>query len=1055
MTGLYRKIVGRVSGPRLDTWLTLIDTRDTDGNLRYNTSGLQNSPVQGLDDNQDRSTGPIPATSEPNIDENADPGSTDFANQTLMRLSNQFYPIIQPDADTLVYIGVPPQAPGQSDHEHEYIKHQFECAYLMRSDTLRALDSPKFLELLGPKSKRTQRRLQAARIHKSVREPEKLKYFIDLSPNIHDEEGMILLTELSVPAGARAWHKVAHRYGVSSKLVCGRDHFDIPPKPVYCPATSPRTESDGEVDPTKPNETEQKPREGLTAAKPTYREKSTKKRQKSETQDLPEEDDYSQLRHHTAIARLLHAIADGDPKLNSAAKVWTFCMLAKFFDCAKANKVNRWVTDWLVQSQNLNFIQANPSTSYRLGMAIEAVWLVKASFSIMVGQKAFADIVSELKIPDRSQWISPTHIADGLDDDDLNRVDHAASALVRRVKTTFARLVKKNGDWADCRKHGSEMATFYKLEFDSPEKQEAVQLARDQLANYVRRLLCMALVEKRHVPGLSRGLLFPTRDLATNNELPALLRLFTVPFWEQLREEKFLDDHIYHSACRKHWSDNLELFQLEGILTAEEADIPYVSRRAFFNTLDRINVKTSWPKYDIPICQGEQMELSLQATAETLKPLASTSAKIHLKPFQDAADDEIVSDLDADWNRDNRPGAAKYDEMDMEDWENIVESMDISDPTTPTQTTSLKELPLRTQPFDWQLPSGQLAGPIPSGGATTQELPIRQKHPDGRPAQAVDSNVVGAAPLSSKSRLIIASSAHSNELSARRRPTDSVVPSKFYHVSPFHANSPTNFTIGADHITGTGAYRPDARPMDAAQGESVRQTPTRIHISRGSGPRVILEDVTSPLPENNKSPSGRNVSQSNWPLETNLLDRSPPETSLLDTRPLGIRLLYTSPLETSPAQSPSPEWRPTSPAFGFTLFPEIHDHISTLVAKFLIPGFVADGSCGFDIPLSETKTLTCLTQDEYKYLPLWAGGYDDGSGGVFDDGEEIPEAPTVEDGGFRGGAIGIISGVGSSIGGSKAGSEFEAVSTEAGISTVGRASRVATDGADTIMSLDD
>jgi hypothetical protein len=35
-------------------------------------------------------------------------------------------------------------------------------------------------------------------------------------------------------------------------------------------------------------------------------------------------------------------------------------------------------------------------------------------------------------------------------------------------------------------------------------------------------------------------------------------------------------------------------------------------------------------------------------------------------------------------------------------------------------------------------------------------------------------------------------------------------------------------------------------------------------------------------------------------------------------------------------------------------------------------------------------TLLCLSEEEYKYLPLWAGGMDDGSGGVFE--QEIPPA---------------------------------------------------------------
>ncbi|GIK05725.1 hypothetical protein Aspvir_009838 [Aspergillus viridinutans] len=43
-----------------------------------------------------------------------------------------------------------------------------------------------------------------------------------------------------------------------------------------------------------------------------------------------------------------------------------------------------------------------------------------------------------------------------------------------------------------------------------------------------------------------------------------------------------------------------------------------------------------------------------------------------------------------------------------------------------------------------------------------------------------------------------------------------------------------------------------------------------------------------------------------------------------------------------------------------------------------------------------TDTLTCLTENEFKYLPLWAGGNDDGSGGVFTN----DDVPLLEMGGF-------------------------------------------------------
>jgi hypothetical protein len=46
--------------------------------------------------------------------------------------------------------------------------------------------------------------------------------------------------------------------------------------------------------------------------------------------------------------------------------------------------------------------------------------------------------------------------------------------------------------------------------------------------------------------------------------------------------------------------------------------------------------------------------------------------------------------------------------------------------------------------------------------------------------------------------------------------------------------------------------------------------------------------------------------------------------------------------------------------------------------------------------LERTDTVTCLTENEFKYLPLWAGGDDDGTGGVFLD----QHIPILETGGF-------------------------------------------------------
>jgi hypothetical protein len=86
----------------------------------------------------------------------------------------------------------------------------------------------------------------------------------------------------------------------------------------------------------------------------------------------------------------------------------------------------------------------------------------------------------------------------------------------------------------------------------------------------------------------------------------------------------------------------------------------------------------------------------------------------------------------------------------------------------------------------------------------------------------------------------------------------------------------------------------------------------------------------------------------------------------------------------------------------------------------------------FDVLL--TDTLLCLSAEEYKYLPLWAGGDDDGTGGVFN--EPIPVAlagPSGPGPDFHTGC----SAAGSAVSGSELGDDdYEAVSLWAGSSSV-------------------
>lgn len=65
------------------------------------------------------------------------------------------------------------------------------------------------------------------------------------------------------------------------------------------------------------------------------------------------------------------------------------------------------------------------------------------------------------------------------------------------------------------------------------------------------------------------------------------------------------------------------------------------------------------------------------------------------------------------------------------------------------------------------------------------------------------------------------------------------------------------------------------------------------------------------------------------------------------------------------------------------LLPQISQYVWSFACQMTQPHHTRE------MPLELTDTLTCLTDHEYKFLPLWAEGNDDGSGGVFTD-HDIP-----------------------------------------------------------------
>ena len=93
--------------------------------------------------------------------------------------------------------------------------------------------------------------------------------------------------------------------------------------------------------------------------------------------------------------------------------------------------------------------------------------------------------------------------------------------------------------------------------------------------------------------------------------------------------------------------------------------------------------------------------------------------------------------------------------------------------------------------------------------------------------------------------------------------------------------------------------------------------------------------------------------------------------------------LRTSQVDSTPFQSQSSRRGPNLFFDEEVFFMEAHHYIETFARQKLQSSDTYLREEPFDVGI--TNTLVCLVDSEWKYLPLWAGGNDDGSGGVYID----------------------------------------------------------------------
>ncbi|RMZ87920.1 hypothetical protein DV736_g4847, partial [Chaetothyriales sp. CBS 134916] len=453
--------------------------------------------------------GYIPASEEQSVTSSS---PKDVSSFLVLRLSNEFARIIDEQGDTLIYIGPPAKTKGLLHSEYLHIERHFNRFHLVDSNKLKALNSSKINRLLGPRACIfAAKRFKTLDSYQALSQQTKnaARYHVDLRPAQMEDEAVILLTELSCSKGTCNWYLAHGRYSVPKTVVMGTDYLDTESNPYY-------------------NILNRLPKQNVLP-------------------HLGPVAEYSALRHHSGLERLLYAACGQDPKLDSAPKMWTFFSLALFFGCAGHPLINQWVSSWLKKPRNNNFIQNNPEVAFRIGMGIMDANLVRVAFSILVGEKALMIVCNEgeTTIAPRPQSIHG-RMLENLDDDEQNRISHAASSLVSRMKSFFKSVVD-DLDWMWA---STEYQKLLNAEADSYTAESAIHRAKTLLEEFVKGR-CLTILHTRlrepppelekypqNVAPFRHGLVVPFFEGLYSNLQPNT-RYFTRSFWIALSKGNF------------------------------------------------------------------------------------------------------------------------------------------------------------------------------------------------------------------------------------------------------------------------------------------------------------------------------------------------------------------------------------------------------------------------------------------------------------------------------------------------------------------------------------
>lgn len=246
--------------------------------------------------------------------------------------------------------------------------------------------------------------------------------------------------------------------------------------------------------------------------------------------------EYTPIRHHMAIERVLLAAQGLDPLLDSAPKFWTTFAVSRYLEITNSPLTDYFVR-WLRATPNSNFLDVLPEIAFIVADHLQVHDLARDSFAILVGEEALDSILSS-----RGPKTTYRNSIFGRRKEDLpetlqTRVQYAAKSFSERIMAEFTALAGDNMSWLE---DLPQMELLSKV--TQPDMQNMMSILKTMLRKYIctaiNAVLCSnyTYLPSANVPLRGGEKLVPRVNLCEVWKILSVEeRILTRSFWQCLR----------------------------------------------------------------------------------------------------------------------------------------------------------------------------------------------------------------------------------------------------------------------------------------------------------------------------------------------------------------------------------------------------------------------------------------------------------------------------------------------------------------------------------------